>query len=235
MNTYKKHNTHKTIKVTILATYKLARQCLQKLIDQDRNLSVLDTAGTTSELTDKVVRRNPDVTLLYLAENEGKNLKIVDSLNQLIPTSRAVILSDPNSLLDQTEALKLGVAGIVGSNQSERVLIRAIEQVFDGEVWLNQKLLAQLLDNKFNQSNGKDGTRNFFKVDELTKREVEVVQMIGLGLCNKVIAQKMYISEATIRHHLSSIYSKLQIEDRLNLAIYAYKRQIVSPSHNISV
>lgn len=235
MTVHHDYNSRRKIKVTILASYKLVRQCLETLLEHNRNTTVLDTAGETSELTEKVTRRNPDVVLLYLEKNEGKKIEVVNTLRQIIPKSRTVILSSPDCLLDQTEALNLGVTGIIGTNQSERVLIRAIEQVYDGEVWLNQKLLAQLLDNKFSKKEGKDKNGRFFKADELTKRELEVIHLIGFGFCNKVIAKQLFISEATIRHHLSSIYSKLQIEDRLNLAIYAYSKQIVLPTQSISI
>ena len=65
---------------------------------------------------------------------------------------------------------------------------------------------------------------------ELTKREVQIIELVGYGMNNKAIAQRLEISEATVRHHLSSIYSKLQVVDRLNLAIFAYQTGIVKPT-----
>ena len=100
-------------------------------------------------------------------------------------------------------------------------------------MWLNQKLLTQLLDNSFNTNVGKSKNK-FVKGNELTNRELEVIEMIALGMNNKIISKKMFISEATVRHHLSSIYGKLNVEDRLNLAIYAYQQRIVQPSLAIS-
>jgi two-component system, NarL family, response regulator DegU len=228
MDTYYRNFSRQKTKVTVLATHALVRQSIQLLLDNDRELSVLDAAETTSELLEKVSRHKPDVVLLCLMENEGQNVEILRELRRINPQLKSVILSGPQSCLNHHEALKLGVTGIVGINQSERVLIRAIRQVAEGEVWLNQKLLEQLLDNNFNGAGNcppkKKGSYN----DDLTARELEVVGMIGLGLNNKVISQKLFISEATVRHHLSSIYGKLNVEDRLNLAIYAYQNQIVA-------
>lgn len=230
MDTFFNHNPRQKTKIAILATYNLVRHSLQLLLNDDRELSVLDVAGTTSELLDKISHNNPDVVLLYLMENEGKNIEVVADLRRIAPQIKVVVLSSPNSLLDQPAALKLGVTGIVGTHQSARSLIRVIRQVAEGEVWLNQKLLTQLLDNSFNTVGGKSKNKGFVKGNELTNRELEVVGMIGLGMNNKVISEKMFISEATVRHHLSSIYGKLNVEDRLNLAIYAYRQQIVQPS-----
>jgi two-component system, NarL family, response regulator DegU len=234
MDTFFNNNSRRKTKVSILATFNLVREGLQKLIEDDRNLSVLDVVGTTSDLIGKVSRHAPDVVLICLTQNEGGNIEVITDLRRIVPQVKIVILSSPDSLLDQPAALKLGVTGIVGTNQSSRVLTRAINQVSEGEVWLNQKLIAKLLDGSFNGSVGKSRNRGYFK-DELTSRELEVVAMIGLGMNNKDIAKNLYISEATIRHHLSSIYGKLNVDDRLNLAIYAYRQRIVRPLASVSI
>ena len=229
MDTFINNITHRKTKVSVLATYALVRSSLQLLLESDRELTVLDVAGTALELINKVSHNKPDVVLICLMQNEGKNIDLIADLLKVAPQTKAVILSSPNSLLNQPSALKIGVAGIVGTNQSTRVLIRAIKQVSEGEVWLNHKVIAQLLDNSFNStSKSKYKNKGLLKGDDLTKRELEVITLIGLGLNNKDISRKLYIGEATVRHHLSSIYSKLNIKDRLNLAIYAYQQGIVS-------
>ncbi len=221
--------SNRKTKVIVLATYALVRSSLQLLLETDRELRVVDVAGTTLELIEKVSHNKPDVVLICLMENEGKNIDLITDLFKVAPKTKAVLLSSPNSLLNQPSALKLGVAGIVGTNQSPRILIRAIRQVSEGEVWLNHKVIAQLLGNSFNSTgNGKYKNKGLLRGGDITKRELEVVRMIGLGLNNKEISKKLCIGEATVRHHLSSIYSKLNIEDRLNLAIYAYQQGIVS-------
>ena len=230
MDAFLNNISRRKTKVTVLATYNLVRHSLQLLLDSDREISVLDVVGTTSELLEKVSQSSPDVVLLCLMENEGKNIEVLHGLRKIASQIKVVILSSPNSSLDQPEALKLGVTGIIGTHQSAKTLIRVIRQVADGEVWLNQKLLTQLLDKGFNSAeSSKSKNKAFFRGDDLTNREREVVGMIGLGLNNKEISEKMFISAATVRHHLSSIYGKLNVEDRLNLAIYAHRQQIVPP------
>ena len=229
MDTFINNISHRKTKVSVLATYALVRSSLQLLLESDRELRVLDVAGTVLELMEKVSNNKPDVALICLMENEGKNIDLIADLLKIAPKTKVIILFSPNSLLNQPSALKLGVTGIVGTNQSPRILIRAIRQVSEGEVWLNHKVIVQLLDSSFNStSDGKYKNKGLLRGDDLTKRELEVVRMIGLGLNNKDISKKLYIGETTVRHHLSSIYSKLNIEDRLNLAIYAYQQGIVS-------
>lgn len=222
------------IGVVISASQLMTRENLALIIRSNRQFTVLGTVGVNAEIIDTVSRKKPDVLLLYLAENEGEQIELLRDVRRIAPQVKTVVLSNPGTALDQTTALKLGVAGIVGATQSARTLVRAIEQVADGEVWLNQNLITQLLNGslKNGQSpkyNSSSNGKNFLR-DDLTHREMEVVRMIGGGMCNKEISKKLFISEATVRHHLSSIYSKLGIEDRLNLAIYAYRRKIVLPS-----
>ncbi len=229
MDTFINNISHRKTRVSVLATYALVRSSLQLLLESDKELTIIDVAGTTSELIEKVFHNKPDVVLICLMENEGKNINLIAGLFKVAPKTKVIILSSPNSLLDQPSALKLGVTGIIGTNQSTRILIRAIKQVSEGEVWLNHKVIAQLLDKSFDStSNSKYKNKGLLRGDDLTKRELEVITMIGLGLNNKEISKKLYIGEATVRHHLSSIYSKLHIEDRLNLAIYAHQQGIIS-------
>ncbi len=229
MDTFINNISHRKTRVSVLATYALVRSSLQLLLESDKELTIIDVAGTTSELIEKVFHNKPDVVLICLMENEGKNINLIADLFKVAPKTKVIILSSPNSLLDQPSALKLGVTGIIGTNQSTRILIRAIKQVSEGEVWLNHKVIAQLLDKSFDStSNSKYKNKGLLRGDDLTKRELEVITMIGLGLNNKEISKKLYIGEATVRHHLSSIYSKLHIEDRLNLAIYAHQQGIIS-------
>jgi len=229
MDTFLNGFSRQVTKVSIFSTYNLVSDSLRVLLESDGELQVLDSVSINSELIKKITQNTPDVILICLMENEGKNISIIPDIFNAAPHTKVVILSTPNSLLDQPQALKLGVTGIIGTNQNFRTLIRAIRQVSEGEVWLNQKLIAQLLGGEFYVSNGNSKTKEEYVENELTTREHEVVRLVGMGMNNKEISKKLHISEATVRHHLSSIYSKLYVEDRLNLAIFAYQQGIVQP------
>jgi DNA-binding NarL/FixJ family response regulator len=170
----------------------------------------------------------PDIALVCLLDDEGHHISFIADLAKKAPGVKIIVLSSPNSNLDQPASLKLGVRGIVGANQNVRVLKRAIQQEFEGGVWLQQRLMDQLLNGSAPQ-NGHNGSRHGSRVHELTKRETEIIELVGYGMNNKAIAKELAISDATVRHHLSSIYGKLHLEDRLNLAIFAYQTKIVTP------
>jgi two-component system, NarL family, response regulator DegU len=230
MDSYYKNTARRQSKVAIFAPFNLDSDCLKVVIESDPKLSVIDTAVTSSELLEKVSRNKPDVVLIHVPDEEGKNIDLISDLFKLLPQIKVVILSSPNSLLDQPAALKLGVTGIVGTGQNVKVLIRAIRQVSEGEIWLNQKLIAELLDGNFYGNNDKSKNRRFYRANDLTNRELEVVEMVCQGMNNKIISSQLNISTATVRHHLGSIYGKLNIDDRVNLAIYAFRQKIVQPT-----
>jgi DNA-binding NarL/FixJ family response regulator len=229
---YKKEVRQKT-KVTVLSTYKLISDYLNALLQDDKEMAVLDIAASPNELLQSVKNDAPDVVLICLMDSEGSNVSVISELFECAPNSKVVLLASPDSQLDQPAALKLGVTGIVGTNQSPRMLIRAIRQVSEGEIWLNQKLVEQLLGESLHTQNGRSNGNGYQKLHELTNRELEVIAMVGRGMNNKDISSMLFISEATVRHHLSSIYSKLHVEDRLNLAIYAYQHKIVVPPASV--
>lgn len=228
MDSVHSHRGRRPITISVLASLELVSDYIKALLESDKSLKIVQVAEDHSTLLEMAAANPPDIALLCLLDDEGQQIGFIADLAQRAPGVKIVVLSSPNSKLDQPASLKLGVRGIVGANQNTRVLKRAIQQVFEGEVWLNQRLMDQLLNGS--TKNGINGARRGFHVHELTKREIEIIELVGYGMNNKAIAKRLEISEATVRHHLSSIYSKLQVVDRLNLAIFAYQTGIVKPS-----
>ena len=226
--------SRKTINAAVFTKYDLVNSYLKLLLETKNSLiTISGFAKSDKELLKLISNKKLDVVLLCLLEDELENIEVIPKLIENAPDTKVLILMSPNGTLDQTSLLKLGVAGIVGAEQKEEVLIRAIKQVAEGGVWLNQKIIAQLLGNGNSSGNNHSKHNGLFENDALTGREFEVIEEIGRGFTNKEISNKLYISEATVRHHLSSIYGKLQVEDRLNLVIYAFRNGIVNlPSKN---
>lgn len=234
MDAFFNNISHRKTRISLLATYALTRYSLQSILATERQLSLTDTAENGAELIEKISRSKPDVILICLVENEGDNIDFIADLIEIAPQAKIILLTSPNFLSNQTAASKLGVAAVIEADQTPRTLLRAIRQISAGESWLNEKVIAQFVDTEFGAP-ASSGTKNkrYFRSDELTDRELEVIRMIGLGLNNRDISKKLHISEPTVRCHLSSIYSKLNVEDRLNLAIYAYRRRLVLPTAGV--
>lgn len=218
------HLTSK-VSVALFATHTLVNTSLQLLIENHVNqVAVLAHAISEDDLFKKVSQHKPNIVLLCVEDQGSKALELIPKIKKASPDTQVILLAGPNVLKSPSEAQKIGVVGVVGLNQGINVLMHAIEQVSQGKTWLSQKLVLKLFEKSSENNNG---VQNNTSSDLLTKRELEVVSMIGEGMNNKQIAKKMFISETTVRHHLSSIYAKLNVNDRLNLVIHAYQNGIL--------
>lgn len=213
------------VSVAVYATRALVNKSLQILLENHGNqVAVAALAGSTDELLKQITQQKPGIILICVDDHDRDVMKVIPELSKISPDARIILLTGPNIFKSSAEARKLGAAGIVGLNQSVNVLIHAIEQVSQGKTWLEQKLVKKLFEENNEYTNGGQTDSSG---DLLTKRELEVVTLIGVGMNNKQIAKKLFISETTVRHHLSSIYSKLNVNDRLGLVIHAYQNGIL--------
>ncbi len=212
------------IQISIVAGYQLVRESLTHLIESNNSLKVVSVRGftPTQGLFDA---KDADVVVVYLEPDD--RVEVVADILKGSSEVRVVVVMGSDDLDSQTKALKLGAVGIVRAEQDSKLLFDAINQASKGETWLNQALLSKLLEGGATAGRTKENGTKAGTPETLTPREIEVIEMIGKGLKSKVIATRLSISEATVRHHLSSIYGKLGVEDRLNLVIYAYEKGLI--------
>jgi two-component system nitrate/nitrite response regulator NarL len=201
---------------------------LSKLINGERSrMKVIGTARNAEEASRQIQDAIPDVVLLDL-DLDGENG--LDLLPMLLMNraTRVLILTGERqqSVLDQ--ALQKGVRGILRKDASAELVLRAIEKVHQGEIWLDRSTLGRV----FNESTEPTATHKPDPDAEmcasLTERERKIIAMVveGQGASNKVLAEKLFISEHTLRNHLTSIYNKLDVENRLGLYVYAVNHQM---------
>jgi two-component system nitrate/nitrite response regulator NarL len=134
-----------------------------------------------------------------------------------------VVDNPPLPETDQVELFKLGVHGFCQRDISSELLVKAVESVVNGELWMQRSLITRIID-ELTQSGASSRTANSLSngspIECLTPRELEVARMVHKGGNNKSIARTLDISERTVKAHLSSIFRKLNIENRLHLAIF---------------
>jgi two-component system nitrate/nitrite response regulator NarL len=126
-------------------------------------------------------------------------------------------------------AIELGAAGLVRKDEPADVLCKAIRKVHAGELWLDRTTTASVLRRMTHRRRSEDFEAA--KIATLTKRENEIVSLIGEGLQNRDISQRLFISPATVRNHLTSIFDKLDVADRFELAVYAFRQGLVHWHH----
>jgi len=121
--------------------------------------------------------------------------------------------------------------GLVLKEKAADVLLQAIEKVHAGEVWLEPAMIASVLGEMTGARASQLLDPEVAKIASLTEREREVVTLMSQGLRNRQIAARLGISETTVRHHLTSIFAKLEVTDRLELVIYTYRHGLARPAH----
>lgn len=220
------------IRVLLVDKLVLERAGLRLLISGEPDLCL---AGECSELTEAehlAQELKPDIIVLaHPNEPAIDEMHLIYSLVRTSEKSRLILLvrsSEPDFYI---QAVQNGALGVVLKTQPPETLLMAIRKVHAGEAWLDRSTVALVL-TFFSRNRPVNASLPIpAGFDQLTKREREIVHLIGQGLNTKKIAQQLYISESTVRHNLTSIYEKVDVSGRLELLIYAY----YSGAHNPSV
>lgn len=201
------------IQVLIIEDHLIMSTALRLLLNSQENLCVVGEASNKDTARQMAASMAPDIVLLDLFLTDGESVSLIPDLLSLSPGARVVVLTGAPDTALHRRALTLGATGLVLKEQPADVLLSAIERVYQGEVWIDRSLLAELMTPVPPPVAG--------PIDTLTHREREIIGAVGLGLRNKQIAERFFISERTVHNHLASIFRKLEVGDRLELAIYA--------------
>ena len=216
------------IRVFLFAEYQIVLDSLKHFINSNRDMAV--AAIAKREIFDNPTKEpygtESDVGVIFVSNRD--QIKLVSLLLRNNPNIRVVVVAEGTDLESQADALELGAVGIIHKDQNYKFLVEAIRQTYAGETWLNQVLLHRILGKGKSKEKKSNNFLSLSEADSLTSRELEVIQMIGEGLNNKALATRLKISEATVRHHLSSIYGKIGVDDRVNMLILAYQEGLLN-------
>lgn len=197
----------------------------QLIASQSPRMQVVATAHSADEALNQAPSCRPDVVLLDLDLNGRRSgLDILPALSSQQGCQVLVLTGQRKTeILDQ--AVQLGARGVLSKDASAETVIKAIDKVCGGEVWLDRASLARML-NGLRQGTAQNPEQA--RQATLTQREKKIIQIIlaGHGAGNKILATRLFISEHTLRNHLSSIYHKLGVSNRLELYVYATRHRL---------
>ena len=217
--------SEKAIRILLIDEHTIVRAGYRMLIEVQSRMRVVAEASR-DEAIDIARRETPDIILLDLGPEQHSLENDLDMISDLLtscPTARVLALNGSDNPGIAEEAAHCGAMGLVNKNDSVQTLIKAIEKVNSGEAWFDRSILGAVLSRSpTNHANQQRDAR----IANLTDRERGVVALIAEGLKNKQIAERLFISETTVTHHLSSIFSKLGVSDRLELVIYAFAHKL---------
>jgi len=212
------------IRVMIVDDHKSVVWGLERLVESAQPLmQMVGTASSCADMLATVCAIKPDVILLDLDLNGESSVDALPDLQRL-SQGQVLILTgarDPNL---QQAAIMKGARGVIGKDESAEVILRAIERVHAGEVWINRMLMGKVL-GAMSSDAGKEASSDpeAAKIASLTPREKDIIRAMvrNRGDKSQVIADALHISEHTLRNHLTVIYDKLGARNRLDLFAYA--------------
>jgi two-component system, NarL family, nitrate/nitrite response regulator NarL len=217
-----------TIHVMMVDDHRVVRSGLRMLIESHPRMKVVGEAGKGSDALVVAAREHPDVILLDLVLGEETGTDLIPGLLAASEGTRILILTALHDEDEHRRAVRLGAMGVLNKEASSELMIKALEKVYEGEFWLDRFMTASLLAEMRRPSQPKKQQIPEDKTARLTAREREVISLVGKGLKNKQIAERLSISESTVRHHLTSVFNKLEVGDRLELLVFAYENGMVA-------
>ena len=213
------------IRVVIVDDQLIVREGLRMLLDHHPGIKVVAMAGTRSEALEIVARELSDLIILDLELGGYSALAFIPQLREAAKNARILVLTGLRDSETHQKAAELGAMGVVLKEDAADRLLKAIEKVYKGEAWLDRLTLGTLLWQMCShEKESVDPQKK--KISSLTERELQVITLIAEGLKNRQIAARLFISPTTVTHHLSSIYSKLGVSDRLELVVYAFANKL---------
>jgi len=218
------------IRVLIVDDHKIIRDGLRDLISSREGMEVVADAGSSVAAIEAMKRHRPTLVVLDLDLGNENGLDLIPELREVDEDVAIVILTGLRDVSRRDRAIELGARGVVLKDEGATELLNAIEKVArSGEYWLEPGAVKRLLDRRQAAAIPDAETA---KISKLTQREREIIALVGEGLENREIAERLrpVVAEATVRNNLSVIYDKLEISGgRLGLLVYAYKHGLVSP------
>lgn len=217
-----------TIRVMLVDDHQTMLWGLTKLIESEKpRMDVVGTATTCDEALAKIGLLHPDVILLDLDLNGVSALEVLPALLSN-SASNVLIFTGARDQATLDLAIFKGARGVLRKDASAEHVIKAIEKTAAGEIWLDRQTLGRVFSEFVVPKAPPQRDPAVEKHESLTAREQKVIYAVveGSGALNAALAERLFISEHTLRNHLTSIYHKLGVSNRLELYVYAVKHQL---------
>ncbi len=208
-----------TIRVLITDDHKVVRRGLRGFLELDPELEVVGEASNGEEAVDMARRLEPDVVLMDLLMPVMDGIKATREIRKEMPDTEVVALTSVLEYASVTRAIKAGAIGYLLKNTEADELCKAIRAGAAGKVQLAPEAASRLTSE----------VRAPASSEALTERETEVLKLIARGKANKQIAGELFIDETTVKSHVHSILSKLNVRSRTQAVLYAVRLGLVAP------
>jgi len=215
------------IKVLLADDHELVRDGLKAMLGAQEDIEVVAEASDGAEAVEEAIRLRPEVVLMDIRMPRLDGIEATRRLNAHAGAPRVLVLTTFD--LDEYvyEALRAGAAGFILKDVPPGQVAEAVRTVAAGDQLLAPAVTKRLVE-RFVKRPPPDTAREQ-RFEELTEREVEVLRHVARGLSNAEIAERLFLSEATVKTHLTRILSKLRLRDRVQAVVLAYESGLVEP------
>ena len=210
------------IKLVIADDHSMIREGLKQLLELEGQFKVIAEASDGVECLEILSKEAPDVLLLDINMPNKNGLDVLKELNQSGNRKvKVLVLTVHNEVEYLIKAVELGVDGYVLKDSESSELKKAIMTILNGETYIQPDLIPMLNAKMISMENDYD------KIGSLTKRELDVLKNLAIGMYNKEIATKLEISERTVKNHVSNIFKKIGVSDRTQAAVFAIRNNLI--------
>ena len=217
-----------SIQIVVIDDNSMFRDGLVNLLASQEDLEIMVATENAAVAIEQIRKVKPQIVLLGWPAAAAGSQKVFAAIQDAKLGTRVIMLTAEDAKDDFVEAVRQGCCGIVPKQTSTELLLKSIRKVHAGEFWLDRITTAEVirrLANRKGSSGGGGNTSSRLGVREqssaLSQREREIVALVAQGFKNKEMAERMFISEQTVKNHLHNIFDKLGVSDRLELALYA--------------
>ena len=209
-------------KVVIVDDHSMVREGLKQLLELEGDVQVIGEASDGLECLKLLETTVPQVLLLDINMPNMNGLEVLERLKEENVDFKIIILTVHDEIEFLLKAVDIGINGYLLKESDSTELKKAIFHVINGETYIQPSMIP-LLNSKMVQRDHEK-----VKIDLLTKRELEVLKLLSVGLYNKEIGKKLEISERTVKNHISSIFKKIEVTDRTQAAVFAIKNNLIN-------
>jgi len=216
------------IKVILVDDHQIVRDGIKSLITDDPNINIITEASSATELRDKLETYKPDVILMDINLPDSTGIELTKELKESKPEIKVLILSMHMGEDFIVNAIEAGAKGYLPKTTSKKELITAINTIAKGEDYFNESISNILI--KSYVKRAQTPKKEEEKIIDLTRREKEIITLFALGMSNKEIADKLFISIRTVESHKNNIMNKLELKSTVDLVKFALKNNYIALS-----
>ncbi len=203
------------MRIVIVDDHPVVRSGVEQVLSLEEDMEVVGTASSVEEGLEIILAQEPDIALVDLRMRDGGGLDLIRRARPRVPGCRFVILTAYGSLGEVSQASQEAVDGYILKEALPEELVSALRLVARGRRYYDPEVVDSIV-------KGEDDNL----LDRLTARELEVLAILAQGMDNTAISEQLYISENTVRRHVSNILGKLRVENRVQAAYYALSRGV---------